>query len=69
MRLYDEKLNLWIDHRTTDEYQQRKRTLRMIWSYGLLFSLLLPLGIQVTVLMFGICLSFCYLDETPYRSP
>ena len=69
MQLYDKKHNRWIDHRKTREYQVRKQTLRDAWIYGLLFSLLLPPGIQIAAVIFGVCLSFCYLDETPYKAP
>jgi len=69
MQLYDEKRNRWIDHRQTHEYKVRKRNLRDLWIYGLLLSLLMPPGLQIVAVVLGVCLSFCYLDETPYKTP
>ena len=67
MQIYSEKNNQWIEHRDTSEYKRRKNRLRDYWTVGLLATLALPLGIQITVLFFGIFISLSYLDETPYQ--
>lgn len=68
MHIYDEKNNRWIKHRETAEYKQRKRLLRDYWTLGLVSILPFTPGIQITIVLLAIFVSFSYLDETPYQS-
>lgn len=67
MYLYDPQNNRWLRHTQTSEYRQRRRRIKDVWLYAGLGLACLPFGAQVILALLLTFVSFCYLDEVPYR--
>lgn len=65
--MYDEKRNVWIDHRNTREYHRRKQLLKTVWIVLGLALLLVPPAIDIICGVFMLFLTISYLDEVPYE--